>query len=326
MFRTSIKHIVVTGGAGFIGSHFIRHLFLAFGEQIRVTNIDNLSYAGNLDNTASYQNNKNYCFVKADIVDKDFLEKHIFSNFEVDVVVNFAAESHVDRSILDSRPFILSNVLGTQVLLDLSRQYKVKKFIQISTDEVYGSLGSEGLFSETMPLSPNSPYSASKAAADLLAMSYWHTYQLPICITRCSNNYGPNQFPEKLIPLAITKAMNDECIPVYGSGENIRDWIHVDDHCAGVLSVLNLGEAGEVYNFGAHSEIKNIEIVKKILSILGKPETLINFVTDRLGHDFRYAIDNTKSINTLGWKPTIKLEKGLLETVIWYKSRYGEVV
>lgn len=307
--------ILVTGGAGFIGSNFVLYLLDKYPEY-NIINVDVLTYAGNVENLILAQKNPNYRFVKADITDARAMD-HLF-NEEVDVVINFAAESHVDRSILEPEIFVKSNVLGTQVLLDASKKYGVTKFIQVSTDEVYGSLGETGLFTEATPLTPNSPYSASKAGADLLVRAYHETFGLPVNITRCSNNYGPYQFPEKLIPLIITNALNDKQLPVYGDGLNIRDWLYVEDHCSAIDLVIHKGRNGEVYNVGGNNERTNIHIVKTILDQLGKPESLIKFVDDRLGHDRRYGIDATKITTELGWKPKHTFETGINETIDWY--------
>jgi len=315
-----MKTILVTGGCGFIGSNFILNQFKKYGE-IRIINIDKLTYAGVEDNLQELNNRSlsrfiDYKFIKGDICDQELLAKTFTE--KIDVVVNFAAESHVDRSIADPTPFITTNIIGTQRLLDSCKNANVPLYIQISTDEVYGSLGAEGEFTETSQISPNSPYSASKAAADMLVMSYFKTYGFPAIITRCSNNYGPRQYPEKLIPLMISKAINDQKLPVYGNGENVRDWIHVDDHCAGIDAVINNGKVGEVYNFGGKHEIQNIQLVKKLLEILGKPESLIEYVEDRLGHDHRYAVAIDKSVAQLNWGPEVKFEDGINETVEWY--------
>lgn len=307
--------VLVTGGAGFIGSNFIRYILEKY-DNYQVVNLDLLTYAGNLENLAGVEANPNYTFVRGDIADYSCLES-IFSK-GVDAVVNFAAESHVDRSIEDSGAFIRTNVEGTRVLLEAARKYGVKKFLQVSTDEVYGSLGADGYFTEDTPLDPSSPYSASKAAADLLVQAYHRTYGLPVSITRCSNNYGPYQFPEKLIPLMITNALEDKPLPVYGDGLNIRDWLHVWDHCAALDLVLHQGKPGEVYNIGGNNEWANIDIVRRILSELSKPESLITFVKDRPGHDRRYAIDASKIKRELGWQPKISFEQGLRNTIKWY--------
>lgn len=309
-------NFLITGGAGFIGSNFIRY-FLKEHSDCSVINLDKLTYAGNLGNLKEVENDKHYIFIKGSICDRKLLE-HVFSKYRIDYVVHFAAESHVDRSILSPEVFVETNVLGTQVLLDVARNYSVKKFMQISTDEVYGELGETGYFTEGSPLSPNSPYSASKASADMLCRAYFRTYGLPVVITRCSNNYGAYQFPEKLIPLMILKASNNEKLPVYGDGTNVRDWIHVSDHCKAIDAVLHKGKAGEVYNIGSNSEKQNIEIVRLIISELGKSEGLIQFVKDRLGHDKRYAMDISKTSKELGWEPEYSFEEGIRETIDWY--------
>lgn len=308
--------ILVTGGAGFIGSNFIRYMLKKYPHYY-IINLDKLTYAGNLENLKDVERNPHYKFVKGDITNKALVEK-IFDDEKIDSVVNFAAESHVDRSIDDPYVFLMTNVLGTQVLLDASLKHSVKKFLQISTDEVYGSLEETGYFTEQTSLSPNSPYSASKASADLIVKAYHRTYGLPINITRCSNNYGPFQFPEKLIPLMIINALNDKELPIYGDGLNVRDWIHVEDHCRAIDIVLHEGVIGEVYNVGSSCERKNIEIVKLILKELRKPETLIKYVKDRPGHDRRYAIDSSKIQRELGWKPEIDFLDGMKQTIKWY--------
>jgi dTDP-glucose 4,6-dehydratase len=313
-----MKKILVTGGAGFIGSNFINHI-LNSRDDLFIVNLDKLTYAGNLENLIDCQNEDRYVFIKGDIVNNE-LVKYIFEEYKITHVVNFAAESHVDRSIHGSEVFFRSNVLGTNVLLENSKYYGVEKFIQISTDEVYGSLDEDGLFTETTPLHPNSPYAASKASADLTALTFHHTYDVPVVITRCSNNYGPYQFPEKLIPLMIINALNDKKLPVYGDGKNIRDWIYVLDHNKAVELVLEKGKAGEVYNVGASTEMQNIDIVKNILAHLEKPESLIEFVKDRPGHDRRYAIDSNKIRNQLGWMPNFKFKDALAETINWYRN------
>ncbi|MBF7096130.1 dTDP-glucose 4,6-dehydratase [Alkalibacter mobilis] len=326
-----MKTILVTGGAGFIGSNFIR-MMLKKHPHYKVINIDALTYAGNLENLKDIANNKNYRFIKADISDKIKIER-IFKEFEIDWVVNFAAESHVDRSITGPEVFVTTNVLGTQVLLDAARKswlvetsekgFKYKggvKFLQISTDEVYGDLGGKGKFTEDMPLLPNSPYSASKAAADMMVRAYYKTYNMPINITRCSNNYGPYQHPEKLIPLIIKNAFEEKALPVYGDGMQVRDWLHVKDHCSAIDTVLHKGQNGEVYNVGGNNEKRNIDIVRLVLKTLGKPEGLIMYVKDRPGHDRRYAIDNTKITTSLGWKPEYDFDQGLAQTIEWYRN------
>ncbi|WP_332628489.1 dTDP-glucose 4,6-dehydratase [Halalkalibacter flavus] len=307
--------LLVTGGAGFIGSNFIQYM-LEKHPNYQVINLDSLTYAGNLENLQAVEGHTQYTFVKGDICNVELVSS-LFEN-GIDAVINFAAESHVDRSITDPGVFIRTNVQGTQVLLDAAKQYGVKKFVQVSTDEVYGSLGETGLFHETTPLSPNSPYSASKAGADHLVHAYYETFDLPVSITRCSNNYGPYQFPEKLIPLMISNALNDQPLPLYGDGLNIRDWLHVDDHCQAIDLVLHKGKNGEVYNVGGNNERTNVEIVKTILRKLDKPESLIKYVEDRKGHDRRYAIDATKIREELGWKPKYMFEEGIEQTINWY--------
>jgi dTDP-glucose 4,6-dehydratase len=307
--------LLVTGGAGFIGSNFV-HYILREHPQDEIINVDSLTYAGNLENLRLVDSNPNYRFVKADITDRATLETLFQAG--VDVVVNFAAESHVDRSILDPGIFVSTNIMGTQTLLDLTKQYGVTKFVQVSTDEVYGTLGDTGLFTEETPLQANSPYSASKAGADLLVRAYHETYGLNINITRCSNNYGPYQFPEKLIPLMIQNALSDKSLPVYGDGQNVRDWLYVEDHCSAIDLVIRKGRNGEVYNIGGNNERNNIQVVKTILQELNKPESLITYVQDRLGHDRRYAIDATKIRHELGWNPKHNYESGIRETIRWY--------
>ncbi|WP_458456294.1 dTDP-glucose 4,6-dehydratase [Methanobrevibacter sp.] len=309
-----MSKILVTGGAGFIASNFIRYMVNKYGEY-EIINLDALTYCGNLENLKDIENKDNYSFVKGDITDKDIVDDLVK---DCDYVINFAAETHVDRSIDEPEIFIKSNVLGTQVLLNAAKRQGVEKYIQISTDEVYGSLGKEGYFTETTPLQPNSPYSASKASGDLIVRAYNRTYDLPVNITRCSNNYGPYQFPEKLIPLMISNALENKKLPIYGDGKNVRDWLHVQDHCAAIDLVLHEGEIGEIYNIGGNNERQNIEIVKLILDELDRDESLIEYVTDRLGHDRRYAIDSSKIQNELGWKPSYTFEKGIRETIAWY--------
>ncbi|MCX6966870.1 MAG: dTDP-glucose 4,6-dehydratase [Verrucomicrobia bacterium] len=310
--------LLITGGCGFIGSNFIRYILEHYGPAY-VTNVDALTYAGSITNVAGLAEKygERYEFLHADIANAQQIEalmhKHQFFG-----VINFAAESHVDRSIDSPQNFVHTNVIGTSVMLDCARRHGVKRFIQISTDEVYGSLGPEGKFTETTPLDPSSPYSSSKAGADLLALAYHKTYGMEVIVTRCSNNYGPYQFPEKLIPLMIIKALKDEPLPVYGDGKNVRDWIHVEDHCRAIFSVLLEGKAGEIYNIGGDGELENIEVVKMILAHLGKPESLIRYVTDRLGHDRRYAIDSSKTQNALHWKPLHRPEQAIRETIDWY--------
>ena len=309
--------LLVTGGCGFIGSNFIRRL-IAADSTVHVVNLDALTYAGNPANLADLESHPNYRFFQGDITDAAAV-RHAFS-FDVRHVVHFAAESHVDRSIHDSGPFVRTNVLGTQVLLDAARAFQVDRFVQVSTDEVYGSLGATGYFTEETPLAPNSPYSASKAAADLLVRSYAHTFGLPAVITRCSNNYGPYQFPEKLIPLFVTNLLADQPVPVYGDGLQVRDWIHVEDHCAAVEAVWRKGKPGEVYNIGGRSEKTNLEMTHILLDLLKKPRSLIRYVKDRPGHDRRYAIDCSKIERELGWKPVVPFEDGLRDTIAWYQS------
>ncbi len=310
--------ILVTGGAGFIGSSFIRYA-LETRKGIEIVNFDLLTYAGNLGNLAEVANDSRYQFVRGDIAENSNVEK-VFRKHRPDVVVNFAAETHVDRSIENSAPFVRANVEGTRCLLDQARAHKVSKFIQISTDEVYGSLGSTGSFREDSPLDPSSPYSASKAAADLMALSYFRTYRLPCVVTRCSNNYGPYQFPEKLIPVLITNAMEDRPLPIYGDGLNVREWIFADEHSRAVLTALDRGVPGEVYNIGSGYEKTNIDVVREVLRLLGKPESLIHFVKDRPGHDRRYAIDCSKIRNEWNWQPRIDFSTGLASTIDWYRK------
>ena len=307
--------VLVTGGCGFIGSNFVHHL-LETDADIQVVNFDCLTYAGNLANLADLAGHERYRFMKGDIADREQVRTALAGG--VDAVFNFAAESHVDRSIHDSTPFVRTNVLGTQVLLDAVREFGIRRYVQISTDEVYGSLGLEGFFKEDTPLAPNSPYAATKAAADLLVRSYVHTFQTPAIITRCSNNYGPHQFPEKIIPLFIANLLHNEPVPVYGDGLNVRDWIHVRDHCAAIECVWRRGRIGEVYNVGGRSERTNLELTHTLLDVVGKPRSLIRYVKDRPGHDRRYAIDSSKIEHELGWRPTMEFDQGLRETVHWY--------
>ncbi|EFM11920.1 dTDP-glucose 4,6-dehydratase [Paenibacillus curdlanolyticus YK9] len=309
-------NLLVTGGAGFIGSNFVRYMLEAHSDY-NVVNLDSLTYAGNLENLKDVEHNERYHFVKGDIADAALVTR-LLDEHEIDVLVNFAAESHVDRSITDPGVFVRTNVIGTQVLLDAARTKGISKYVQISTDEVYGSLGETGYFTEETPLAPNSPYSASKAGADLLVKAYHETYGMNVNITRCSNNYGPYHFPEKLIPLMITNALDGLPLPVYGDGLNVRDWLHVQDHARAIDLVIHKGKAGEVYNIGGHNERTNIEIVKLILAKLGKSEDQIKYVTDRLGHDRRYAIDPTKLTEQLGWKPDYTFATGIAETIEWY--------
>ncbi len=310
--------LLVTGGCGFIGSNFIRHVLNHYAPAF-VTNLDALTYAGNLENLAGVpeQYGERYEFYKADIANRAQVEA-LMQKHQFFAVINFAAESHVDRSIDSPENFIHTNVVGTSILLDCARKHGVRRFIQISTDEVYGSLGPSGRFTETSPIQPSSPYSASKAGADLLVLATHHTYGQEAIITRCSNNYGPYQFPEKLIPLMIVNALRDIPLPVYGDGLNVRDWIHVEDHCAAIFAVLLEGKPGEVYNVGGDGEMRNIDVVKMILAHLGKPESLINYVQDRLGHDRRYAIDSAKIHRELKWKPLHNPKDGIAATIDWY--------
>lgn len=309
--------LLITGGAGFIGSNFVLYMIQNY-PSYEIINVDALTYAGNLENLRSIEQHPNYSFVKADIAKRSELEP-LFQQ-GIDAVINFAAESHVDRSILHPEIFVQTNILGTQTLLDLTKQYNVTKFVQVSTDEVYGTLGESGLFTEDTPIAPNSPYSASKAGADLLVRAYHETFGLNVNITRCSNNYGPYQFPEKLIPLMIQNALQDKPLPVYGDGLNVRDWLYVEDHCSAIDLVLHKGRIGEVYNVGGRNERNNLQVVRTILEELGKPETLISYVKDRLGHDRRYAIDADKIRNELGWQPKFNYEDGIKETIRWYLS------
>lgn len=314
-------NILVTGGAGFIGSNFVRYM-MELHPDYRIVNLDKLTYAGNLENLKEVEANPRYRFVHGDICDA-VMVRSLFEKNEIDVVVHFAAESHVDRSIVGAAEFVRTNVLGTSVLLELAKEFKLSKFVHISTDEVYGSLGPEGRFTESSPLHPNSPYAASKASSDLLALAYHHTFGLPIVVTRCSNNYGPYQFPEKLVPLMIANALNNKPLPVYGDGGNVRDWIHVLDHCSGIDAVLNHGTIGTAYNIGGKSERKNLDVVKLILKVLGKPESLITFVKDRPGHDRRYAIDSTKLEEELNWSQRFSFEDGIVQTISWYQQNTG---
>ncbi|NRT79385.1 dTDP-glucose 4,6-dehydratase [Clostridium beijerinckii] len=325
-----MKTYLVTGGAGFIGSNFIHYMLKKY-KDIKIINLDKLTYAGNLENLKSIENNENYNFVQGDICDRDSVS-NLFEKYDIDYVVNFAAESHVDRSILDPETFVKTNVLGTVNLLDISKKawelkrgFKGgKKYVQVSTDEVYGSLGETGYFTETTPIDSHSPYSSSKASADLMVKSYFDTYKMPINITRCSNNYGPYQFPEKLIPLIINNCLSKKPLPVYGDGMNIRDWLYVEDHCKAIDMVINEGKIGEVYNVGGHNERTNIHIIKTIIKYLKEnvdasiDESLITYVEDRKGHDKRYGIDPSKIKNELGWYPETKYEDGIKLTIKWY--------
>jgi dTDP-glucose 4,6-dehydratase len=309
-------NVLVTGGCGFIGSNLVKYLRKARPEWSLVT-LDLLTYAGNLENLAELESDPKHTFVRGDIGDRALLDG-LFKKEPVDAILHLAAESHVDRSILGPGVFVQTNVLGTQVLLEAAREAKVRRFVMVSTDEVYGSLGPSGAFTESSPLQPSSPYSASKAGADLLALAYQHTFHMDVVVTRCSNNYGRYQFPEKLIPLMVVNALHDRPLPVYGDGGNVRDWLHVEDHCQALLAALEKGKTGEVYNIGGGAERKNIDLVKGILKHLGKPESLIRFVQDRPGHDLRYAIDPSKIRSELGWAPAHTFETGLADTVRWY--------
>ena len=311
--------LLVTGGAGFIGANFIFYMLDAHPED-EIVCLDALTYAGNLETLAPVMDNERFQFVKGDVADRDAVFD-LFARENFDTVVNFAAESHVDRSIEDPGIFLKTNILGTQVLMDAAREYGVKRFHQVGTDEVYGDLPLDRpdlFFTEDTPITASSPYSASKASADLLVMAYHRTYGLPVTISRCSNNYGPYQFPEKLIPLMIANALADKALPVYGTGENVRDWLYVEDHCRAIDLILREGRVGEVYNIGGHNEKNNLEVVKTILKQLGKPESLITFVGDRKGHDLRYAIDPAKINRELGWLPTTKFDDGIRQTIDWY--------
>lgn len=333
-------NILVTGGAGFIGSNFVKYMIEE--HDYNIINVDDLTYAGNLTNLKEIQHHPKYKFIKADIRDRETVD-NFFVEHGIDAVLNFAAESHVDRSIVEPEIFLTTNIVGTQVLLDTAKKHwkvnpedkyckefkKGVKYVQVSTDEVYGELGKDGMFTEDLPLLPNNPYSASKAGADLMVRAYHETFGLPVNITRCSNNYGPYQFPEKLIPLMINNCLNDKELPVYGDGMQIRDWLHVRDHCSAIDTVLHKGRNGEVYNIGGNNEKANIEIVKLILAALDKPESLIKYVKDRPGHDRRYAIDNTKITTELGWLPSYTFEQGIKETIQWYlenKDWMGNIV
>lgn len=311
--------IIVTGGAGFIGGNFVHYMVNKYPEDM-IINLDLLTYAGNLETLKPVENAPNYKFVKGDIADRAFIFK-LFEEEKPDVVINFAAESHVDRSITDPESFVRTNVMGTTTLLDACRKYGIKRYHQVSTDEVYGDLPLDRpdlFFTEETPLHTSSPYSSSKASADLFVLAYHRTYGLPVTVSRCSNNYGPYHFPEKLIPLIISRALNDEELPVYGKGENVRDWLYVTDHCKAIDLVVRKGKVGEVYNIGGHNERTNLEVVKTILKALNKPESLIKFVTDRPGHDRRYAIDPTKIETELGWKPEYTFDTGIVKTIDWY--------
>jgi dTDP-glucose 4,6-dehydratase len=311
-----MRRILVTGGAGFIGSNFVR-MALSEHKDCFVVNLDKLTYAGNLENLSGFENHPNHKFIKGDICDGPLVEK-IINEYKIEGIVNFAAESHVDRSITAPKIFIETNIKGTLTLLEATRDKKLKRFIQISTDEVYGELGETGKFTEQTAYHPNSPYSASKAAADHLVRAFGHTWGLPYNITNCSNNYGPYQFPEKMIPLMINNALNDKELPVYGDGLHVRDWLYVYDHCTAVWTVLTKAKPGQTYNIGGCNEKRNIDVVDLILDRLKKPKSLIRHVTDRLGHDRRYAIDASKIMKELGWRPTISFEDGITKTIDWY--------
>jgi dTDP-glucose 4,6-dehydratase len=316
-----LTKLLITGGAGFIGSNFIRHL-LNENPDWYIVNLDKLTYAGNLDNLKDLEDNSRYRFVRGDIGDRELVNR-LFQEEKIDLVANLAAESHVDRSILDPAPFIETNIKGTQVLLEAARQHGIEKFLQVSTDEVYGSLGPDDPpFTEESPLKPNSPYSASKTAADLMCRAYFVTFGVPVVITRCSNNYGPYQHPEKFIPTIILNALEDEPIPVYGDGLNVRDWIHVEDHCRALNLALKNGEPGKIYNIGADNEHNNLDIVKTILRIMDKPEALITFVQDRPGHDWRYAINPDYTKASLGWRPLADFTTGLKDLIAWYTAHH----
>ncbi|MEG6612858.1 dTDP-glucose 4,6-dehydratase [Pseudoclostridium thermosuccinogenes] len=311
--------ILITGGAGFIGGNFVHYMLNKYPDY-KILCLDKLTYAGNLETLKPVMDNPNFKFIKGDISDREFTYK-LFSEEKPDMVVNFAAESHVDRSIEDPGIFLKTNVIGTGVLMDACRKFGIKKYHQVSTDEVYGDLPLDRpdlFFTEETPIHASSPYSASKASADLLVQAYYRTYKLPVTISRCSNNYGPYHFPEKLIPLIITRALADEELPVYGTGENVRDWLYVEDHCSAIDLILHKGREGEVYNIGGHNERTNLQVVKTILKELGKPESLIRFVADRPGHDRRYAIDPTKIHNELGWLPATTFDEGIKKTIKWY--------
>ena len=311
-----IENLLVTGGAGFIGANFVR---MVLDEQpgTRVVNLDKLTYAGNLENLAGYTDNPDHIFIKGDIGDADLVAK-LIDEHSIDAIINFAAESHVDRSLVEPGVFIQTNVQGTLTLLKIALEKNIERFVQVSTDEVYGSLGEEGLFTETTPLSPNSPYSASKASADMLVAAFGHSWGLKYNITRCSNNYGPYQFPEKMLPLMINNALNDKPLPVYGDGLYVRDWLYVYDHCTAIWKVLTEAAPQTIYNIGGNNEKTNMEVIGSILDHLGKPKSLITHVKDRPGHDRRYAIDSSKIMSELGWTPTVTFEEGLIRTIDWY--------
>jgi dTDP-glucose 4,6-dehydratase len=314
-------NVLVTGGCGFIGTNLVR-LLLAERPDWRIVNLDKLTYAGNPENLADLEGHARYRLVRGDICNGE-LVADVLGTERIDAVMHLAAESHVDRSILTPAVFVDTNVRGTQVLLEAAREHGVQRFLHVSTDEVYGSLGPEGLFSEETPLDPSSPYSASKASSDLLALAYARTFHVPVLVTRCSNNFGPYQFPEKLIPLMIANALRDRPLPVYGDGLNVRDWIQVEDHCRGLLAALERGTVGQVYNLGGSSERPNLHIVRRVLALLGKPESLIQYVKDRPGHDRRYAMDTRKARAELGWTPRHEFEAALAATVRWYVEQRG---
>jgi dTDP-glucose 4,6-dehydratase len=316
-----MRTILITGGAGFIGSNFVR-MVLSEHKDFRLVNLDKLTYAGNLENLAGFTDHPNHIFVKGDICDGKLLDE-LVRKYNIDAIVNFAAESHVDRSLVEPGIFIKTNIEGTLTLLKVALDNKLERFVQISTDEVYGSLGTEGFFTETTPLSPNSPYSASKAGADMLVKAFGHSWGLRYNITRCSNNYGQYQFPEKMIPLMINNALNDKELPVYGDGLYIRDWLYVYDHCTAIWKVLTEAEPGRLYNIGGHNEKTNLDVVGIILERLGKPKSLIRYVKDRPGHDRRYAIDSGLITKELGWKPSVTFEEGIVKTIDWYLSNRG---
>lgn len=313
-------NILVTGGCGFIGTNFIQTVFENKNDHI--VNLDKLTYAGNPRNLEQFANDNRYTFVHGDINDAALVATCL-REYKIDQLVHFAAESHVDRSINDSSACVATNINGTHVLLEQARIYGLPLFVHVSTDEVYGTLGSTGYFTETTPLAPNSPYSASKAASDLLARAYFHTYNFPVITTRCSNNYGPYQFPEKLIPFMFERACKNEPLPIYGNGQNVRDWIYVRDHCLGILAAIEHGKAGEIYNFGGSAERTNLEVVREILAFLDKPESLVTFVQDRPGHDLRYAMDSGKAKRELGWKARMTFAQGLQSTLEWYQNNQG---
>lgn len=311
--------IIVTGGAGFIGGNFVHYMINKYSDY-QIICLDKLTYAGNLETLEPVMNNKNFKFIKGDIADRSFIY-NLFETERPDIIVNFAAESHVDRSIEDPEIFLKTNILGTNVLLDACKKYGIKRYHQVSTDEVYGDLPLDRpdlFFTEETPIHTSSPYSASKASADLLVQAYYRTFKIPVTISRCSNNYGPYHFPEKLIPLMIANALNNKQLPVYGKGENVRDWLYVEDHCRAIDMIIHNGKVGEVYNIGGHNERTNLEVVKTIIKELGKSEDLIKYVTDRPGHDMRYAIDPTKIKNELGWEPLTLFDEGIKKTIKWY--------